>query len=427
MNRRNFVLAAGAASALRAVSANDQVQIAVVGAGGRGLEHVRSLSKMHETRITAICDVDPEHAEQAVQMVVKLQGHKPKSYRRLEEVLEARDVDAVSMATCNHWHALGTIWACQAGKDVMIEKPASHSLWEGRKMVEAARNHGRIVQPVHQSRAITHIREGVDLLRQGLIGKVYMARGICFRRRQSIGRKPDGPEPSGVDHSYWLGPAPMRPFNPNRFHYNWHWFWDTGNGEIGNQGVHQLDIARWGLGRGLPTRVVSAGGKFAWDDDQQTPNTLQALYDYGDAQLSFEVRNLPSQNEGGIARRGESYIGNIFFGSDGYMEIDNVSTRIYRGDKLERQIASSDRGDDDTVRLMQSFFKAVRSRNHADLLFDIEEGHQSAALSHLANISYLTGRKLAFDPSTEAFPEDREANALLKREYRAPYVIGDKV
>jgi predicted dehydrogenase len=331
------------------------------------------------------------------------------------------------MATCNHWHALGTIWACQAGKDVLIEKPSSHSIWEGRKMVEAARSYKRIVQPVHQSRAINHIREGIELLQGGAIGKVYMARGICFRRRESIGRKPDGPVPAGIDYSYWLGPAPMRPFNPNRFHYNWHWFWDTGNGEIGNQGVHQLDIARWGLGRGLPSRVSASGGKFVWDDDQQTPNLLQAVYEYGDVQLSFEVRNLPSQNEGGIHRRGESYIGNIFYGSNGYMEVDNVSTRIFVGDKLEREIPSTDRGNDDTIRLMRNFLTAVKSRSHKDLMFDIEEGHQSAALSHLANISYLTGRKLEFDIKKENFGADKEANAMLKREYRAPYAIKDKV
>jgi hypothetical protein len=188
-----------------------------------------------------------------------------------------------------------------------------------------------------------------------------------------------------------------------------------------------LDIARWGLGRGLPSRVSASGGKFVWDDDQQTPNLLQAVYEYGDVQLSFEVRNLPSQNEGGIHRRGESYIGNIFYGSNGYMEVDNVSTRIFVGDKLEREIPSTDRGNDDTIRLMRNFLTAVKSRSHKDLMFDIEEGHQSAALSHLANISYLTGRKLEFDIKKENFGADKEANAMLKREYRAPYAIKDKV
>ena len=433
MNRRNFVLTAAAASATPAFSAaqtvspNDVLQMAVVGVGDRGLEHIQSLVRIPETRITAICDVDQTRADRAVQLVEKLKGYRPKTYNRIDTLLESKDVDALSMATCNHWHALGTIWACQAGKDVLIEKPASHSIWEGRKMVEAARKYGRIVQAVHQSRAITHIREGIDALEGGAIGKVYMARGICFRRRQSIGRKPDGPVPPGIDHSYWLGPAPMRPFNPNRFHYNWHWFWDTGNGEIGNQGVHQLDIARWGLGRGIPSRVSASGGKFVWDDDQQTPNTLQVLYEYGDVELSFEVRNLPSQNEGGIHIRGESYIGNIFYGGDGYMEVDNVSTRIFRGSKLEREIKATDRGNDDTIRLMRNFLTAVKSRNHKDLMFDIEEGHRSAALSHLANISYHTGRKLQFDNAKENFGADKQANAMLKRAYRKPYVIPERV
>ncbi|MBK9168182.1 MAG: Gfo/Idh/MocA family oxidoreductase [Bryobacterales bacterium] len=418
MNRRAFLLTATAMAA-----PGDKVRFAVVGVGGRGHDHIQSLARIPEARIVAICDADQTRLERTAQLVAKLQGSPCKTYQRLEQTIEDREVDAVAMATCNHWHALGTIWACQAGKDVMIEKPASHNIWEGRRMVEAARHYGRIVQVVHQSRALTHVREGIDLLRQGVIGKVYMARGICFRRRESIGRKPDGAVPPGVDYSYWLGPAPMRPFNPNRFHYNWHWFWDTGNGDIGNQGVHQLDIARWGLGRELPETVVSTGGKFVWDDDQETPNTQQAVYQYGDAQLVFDVRNLPTQNEGAISRRGESFVGNIFYGAGGFMELDNSSARIYRGDRLDREIPSTDKGHDDTIRLTKNFIEAVRTRDHRGLICDIEEGHRSAALSHLANISYRTGRKLKFDPVAERFPDDREANLLLTREYRSPYIV----
>lgn len=427
MNRRGFLISLGAGVAAAAPS--DQVNVAIVGLGGRGRDHVNSLVRIPEARIGGICDADQARAERAVQMIVKLRGYQPKTYRRLEQILEDKEIDAVSMATCNHWHALSTIWACQAGKDVVIEKPASHNVWEGRKMVEAARKYQRIVQVGHQSRSLTHIRQAVELLREGAIGNVYMARGICFRRRQSIGRQPDGPIPPGVDYDYWLGPAPIRPFNPNRFHYNWHWFWDTGNGDIGNQGVHQLDIARWGLGRDLPRSVVCTGGKFIYDDDQETPNTQQATYDYDDCQIVFDVRNLPTGTEGNLARRGDSYTGNIFFGASGHMEVDSSGARIYPDGKLEpaREIKPVEQGHEDTVKHLQNFLAAVKARDHRLLVCDVEEGHFSAALSHLANVSYRTGRKLSFNPATETVAGDAEANALLRREYRAPYIVPDKV
>jgi predicted dehydrogenase len=318
MNRRIFLMGAGGAAA--SAGANERINVAVVGVRGRGREHISIYGALPESRVGAVCDIDQAQAERAVQLAEKTGGAKPKSYSDLRKLLEDKEIDAVSIATCNHWHALSTIWACQAGKDVYVEKPASHNVWEGRKMVEAARKYNRIVQVGMQSRTTRHKIRAIELLRQGVIGKLYMAKGLCFKRRRSIGKSLDGPVPAGVDYNLWLGPAPMRPFNPNRFHYNWHWFWDTGNGDIGNQGVHEMDICRWGLGKDtLPKTVYSTGGKYVYDDDQETPNTQLATFDYGDCLLVFEVRGLLTGGESSIVKDGGNYIGNLFYGSEGHM------------------------------------------------------------------------------------------------------------
>ena len=311
MERRTFILTSGA-SALqtqRAAGANDRVNVAVVGTRSRGRDHIDIYARQAGSTVAAVCDIDNAQAERAVALAEKAQPAKPKAYQDYRKLLEDKSIDAVSLATCNHWHALGAIWACQAGKDVYVEKPASHNVWEGRKIVEAAAKYRRIVQVGMQSRSIEHKQKAIELLRQGAIGKVYLAKGICYKRRKSIGKSPDGPVPAGVDYSQWLGPAPMRPFNPNRFHYNWHWYWDTGNGDIANQGVHEMDIARWGLGkRELPKRISASGGKFAYDDDQETPNIQLASFDYGDCQLVFEVRGLLTGSEGSIPSDGGNFI-----------------------------------------------------------------------------------------------------------------------
>ncbi|MBL8176190.1 MAG: Gfo/Idh/MocA family oxidoreductase [Bryobacterales bacterium] len=411
-------------------SSNDRISLGVVGVRGRGRDHIQFYSKIPGAHIAAVCDIDQSQSERAVALVEKAQGHKPKVFSDMRKMFEDKSIDAVSIANCNHWHALSTIWACQAGKDVYIEKPASHNIWEGRKMVEAARKYNRIVQVGMQSRTTAHKQQAMELLRQGIIGKVYMAKGLCYKRRKSIGSGQSGPVPPGVDYDLWLGPAPMRPFNAVRFHYNWHWFWDTGNGDIGNQGVHELDIARWGLGKTtLPTSVVSTGGKFAYDDDQETPNTQRAVFDYGDCQLAFEVRGLLTHGEGGLEPDGEHTIGNTFFGSDGYMSVDLNGFTVWRGDKREKvkEVKFQEPARWDTTPHMSNFVAAVRSRRHTDLTADIEVGHLSAALCHMANISYRVGRKLQFDPSKERFVNDAEANRLVTRQYRAPYVVPERV
>jgi len=429
-NRRTFLQTAAAAVLARpafpVLGANDRVNLAVVGIGGRGRDHIDEFAKLADCRIVAVCDVDQAGRERGVAQVEKLLGSKPKQYADMRELFQDKEVDAVSFATPNHWHALGTIWACQAGKDVYVEKPPSHNVYEGRKMIEAARKYKRMVQVGSQSRSITHIRRAMELLGQGVIGKLYEGRGLCFNPRKSIARTPDKPVPPGVNWDLFLGPAPMRPFSQNRFHYNWHWFWDTGNGDIGNQGVHEMDKARWGINRGMPKHVSSTGGKFVSEDDQETPNTQAATFDYGDCQLTFDVRGLITPGEGDV-RRGDHFVGNVFFGSEGFLTLDGDGFRVYKGYKRELAMEEKARPDDETSPHMANFLAACRSRNYQELTADIEIGVTSAALVHLANISYRVGRRLTIDPASWSILNDSEATRLLTREYRAPYVVPEMV
>ncbi len=428
-NRRMFLQTAtiGAAASLRAMGANDRVNVAVIGLGGRGRAHMTEYAKQPDARIAAVCDVDQAALERGIAFVEKATGSKPKGYADMRQVFDDKSIDAVSMPIPNHWHALATIWACQAGKDVYVEKPACHNPWEGGKMVEAARKYNRMVQIGSQSRTIEHKKKAIQLLHDGVIGKVYLAKGLCYKRRLSIGHKEDSPVPPGVNWDMFLGPAPMRAFNELRFKYNWHWFWDTGNGDIGNQGVHEMDIARWGLGRELPRSVVSTGGKYVYNDDQETPNTQLVTFDYGDSELVFEVRGLITGGEGGLRPRGgNNTIGNIFYGADGYLVVDDAGFQVYKGEKQEL-VMDEKKGGENTGPHMANFLKAVRSRNHQDLNADVQIGVTSADLCHLANISYRLGRKLAFDPATAKFTADAEANKMLTRKYRAPYIVPEKV
>jgi predicted dehydrogenase len=423
MERRTFLLGAGLALGARA--ANDTVGIGVIGIGGRGRDHLRYYSKLPDARVVAICDVNQAQTERGAQMVQNLGGSKPQVYQDLRKMFEDKNVDAVSIATPNHWHALATIWACRAGKDVYCEKPASYNMFEGRQMVAAARRHKRIVQIGMQSRSLAHKRRAMELLQSGAIGKVYMARGICFKRRPSIGHTPVEPVPPGLDWDLFLGPAPMREYTKNRYQYNWHWFWDTGSGDIGNQGIHEMDIARWGLGRGLPKGVVSTGGKYVYEDDQETPNTQIATFDYGDAELVFEVRGLNTGGEPGIQASGPNFIGVTFFGSNGFMPVDEHGFQIFLGDKREpgESMKHAEKDIDDTTAHMANFLKAVKSRNAADLTADVEVGATSAALVHMANISYRLGREVKFDSATGSFL-GMEPNAMRTRPaYRKPYVV----
>jgi len=363
-------------------------------------------------------------------------GGRPRTVADVRRLLEDQSLDAISIATPNHWHALMAIWACQAGKDVYVEKPCSHNVWEGRQLVRAAGKYGRIVQHGTQSRSARALIEAIDHLHRGTFGDIYLARGLCFKRRNTIGRAPSERVPSGVDYDLWTGPAPLKPFTRNRFHYNWHWIWDTGNGDLGNQGIHQVDDARWGLGVALPNRVFAAGGHFMFDDDQETPNTLNCVFEFDQPggrrkMMEFEVRHWITNDEagirGGLLNR-HNTIGTIFYGSNGYLAAGNEDDFSY-----ESWVGSDHKpgprghsGDDHFA----NFVRCVRSRKKEELNAPIEEGHISCALVHLANASYRLGRALHVDPATEEVVGDEEANRLLAgrdRGYRAPFVVPDEV
>jgi predicted dehydrogenase len=431
MNRRYFLMssAAVAAQSVRGLaSPNDTVRVAVIGCGGRGGSHMSAWTNMPNVQLAALVDVDDSHAERFIGTLQKRGKDPVPTFRDIRKVLDRKDIDAVSIASPNHWHALQTIWACQAGKDVYVEKPATHNVFESRQIVAAARKYNRIVQQGSQSRSSEALQEAVQRLRSGEFGEVYMARGLCFKFRNTIGKTPVEPVPPGVDYDMWTGPAPLRPFTKNRFHYNWHWFWDTGNGDLGNQGIHEVDIARWGLGVTHPTKVSAIGGKFMFDDDQETPNTLSAAWEFvvngKPKMMTFDVRHWYSHNEAGIGGgRPGNTIGNTFYGSNGYLVIDGYN-KYYSFMGRDQKPGPTRTSRDNHF---ENFIQAVRSRKREDLTAEIEEGAMSCVLMHLANISYRLGRTLHWDEKTWTVKGDPEANKMLTRPYRAPYVVPAKV
>ena len=434
--RRNLLAGAAAAFAIHSakspiLGANDRVNVAVVGAGGRGTNHLQEYVKLPDARVAAVVDVNQAAREKAVALVKRASGEEPKTYSDMREAFQNKGIDAVSIATPNHWHVLAAMWAVQAGKDVYCEKPVSHNIFEGKQLTAAARKYGRIVQVGQQSRSIPFKIEAVKRLQDGVIGKIYAAKGLCYKRRKSIGHKPDEPTPAGLNWELFLGPAPLRPYNELRFRYNWHWFWDTGNGDIGNQGVHEMDVALWGLGvTAFPESVVSTGGKLLYKDDQETPNTQHAAFDVGGGKrLEFEVRGLITTAEGGLKLRGGNAVGDLFFGEDGVLAMDGAGYQVYKGESREliHDVQEPRGGPSDTGMHMSNFLAAMRSRKHTDLNCDVAVGALSAAYCHLANISYRTGRALNVDPKTETFTSDAVANKMLTRNYRAPYVVPAKV
>jgi predicted dehydrogenase len=416
---------AGGAAVRGIASQNERVRIAVVGLGGRGGSHVSAWSRMPNVEIAAVCDVDEGHIGDKLKRLQSAAGAKtPTAYTDFRKLLEDKTIDAVSIASPNHWHTLQTIWAVQAGKDVYVEKPCSHNVFESQQIVAAARKYDRIVQQGTQSRSSPALQEAVQRLRAGEFGDLYMARGLCFKWRDTIGRTPPSPVPPGVDYDLWLGPAPKREFTKNRFHYNWHWFWDTGNGDLGNQGIHEVDIARWGLGVTHPTKVSAVGGKFMFDDDQETPNTLTATYEFDvngkKKMMTFEVRHWISNHEAGIGgEKAGNTIGNTFYGSKGYLVIDNYNKYFSFLGRDQQPGPSATKGDNH----YENFIDAVRSRRRQDLTAEIEEGALSCNLVHLANISYRVGRTLHWDAKTMKCVGDDEANQLLTRAYRSPFVV----
>jgi len=396
----------------RARSVNDRLRVAVVGVHGRGMSHVHGFAGKNNCEITVVCDCDEGVIGRAMKQTESAQGTAPKFEKDIRRVVDNKEIDVIAIATPNHWHALAAIWALQNGKDVYVEKPVSHNVREGRLIVEAARKYNRICQTGTQSRSNPGLRQSIEAVHGGKVGKVDLAIGLCYKDRRSIG-KVDGDQepPKTMDYNLWCGPAPLKP--PHRktsngtVHYDWHWIWDYGNGDLGNQGIHEMDKARWGLNKNtLPNSVVSCGGRFGYVDDGQTANTQVCLFDYGDAKLVFEVRGLKTE-----AYKG-SKVGNIYVGSEGMVVCPNYTSGIVY-DKAGKELAKFSGGNDQLH--FDNFVKAVRDRKAEALNADILQGHLSSALCHLGNISYRLGAETTFDKDIAGFADCAEAQSAVKR------------
>ena len=402
-------IAAGAALALagpfsRVRGANDDIRVAVVGFRGHGKTHINAYLKMPGVRVVALCDADSDVLARGVAQF-KARNEKVDAYTDIRRLLEDKSIDAVSTATPNHWHALATVWSCQAGKDVCVEKPVSHNIFEGRKMVEAARKYNRIVQADLDLRSDDGLAEAIRYIQRGELGKIVVVRGFCYKRRKSMGRV-DGPQkvPESVDYNLWCGPAPMGSLMRKNLHYDWHWVWATGCGEIGNNGPHQLDVCRWVLGlAGLPKRVVSIGGRFGYDDDGETPNTQIAIYDCEPAPIIYEVRSRKISDI-----RTDILEGHL---STALCHMGNISYRI-GAESSSEQIKEVIKGDKDSLEALERFGE-----------------HQSANGVSLNKTPAVLGPWLKMDSSEERFfgRFSNRANELLTRDYRKPFVVPDQV
>jgi predicted dehydrogenase len=484
-DRRSFIVGSlGAAAgallpASRCLGANDAIRVAVVGFNGRGAGHISELTKIPGVRLVALCDVDPAVLGRHVSALDK-QGIKVEGFSDVRKLLEMKDLDAITTATPNHWHSLIGIWACQAGKDSYIEKPISHNVWEGRQLVKAAQKYGRIVQGGTQSRSNGRLRAAVQWVHEGNLGKIRAVYGLCYKARMSIGTGA-GVIPAGLDYDLWCGPAPEAELARPKLHYDWHWVHATGNGDMGNQGIHQMDIARWFLGATeLSPRVLSIGGRLGYKDAGETPNTQVIIHDYARAPLIFETRGLPKSQEFHDPKqwgsnmdsphwfpqgRGISVVvdcegGKVFDGAG-----NGVAAYDHGGQKVKEFESAGDGGH------MENFIQAVRERKPELLRAPADDTHLSSALCHTGMISHQLGRNtspdearerlhsdpvlleryeamkehlvrngvdlktsqltlgpwLRFDPKTERFIDNDAANALLTRNYRAPFVVPERV
>jgi len=491
MKRRNFVkagiIAGGGmtlplASYANVLGANDQIRIGIIGIGsnvkigGKGKDEIRKFRKIPDVEITALCDCDSDILRKE-ESKFKKRNEKVKTYIDFRELLDDKDIDAVSITTPNHTHALITVMACQAGKDVFVQKPATHNIWEGRKMVEAAEKYNRIVQVPSNAREPNGNKEAYEYARAGNLGKILWIHGINFKPRMSIGKvKGEQPVPRSVDYNLWCGPAPMKPLMREYLHYDWHWDWDTGDGDLGNMGIHFMDGCRMALGTDkLPEHVISMGGRFGYDDDGHTPNTMLIYLDYKPAPIVFEVRGLPSDK---IFRQGSWWtnkdismdkiygisLGVNVYCEDGY--ISNNAAYDNRGRLIEK---FESEGEDTRI----NFINAMRNGGIVSQNAPVLDGHLSMVLAHMGNISYRLGKNitnyeireriegktglttsferfdnhlyanridlkkmpiklgsmLTFNPSAESFTGDfaKEANKLVRPDYRQPFVIPDKV
>lgn len=483
VTRRQFIAttAAGAASLAlpayamrRARRVNDEVRIAIIGLNSRGRDHISAFSKIPGVRIVALCDADSEVLAREAKRLAE-RGVEADTYADMRRIMDRTDIDAVSTATPNHWHALVGIWACQSGKDAYIEKPVSHNVWEGRQLVNAARKYNRIVQAGTQARSSGAIAEAIAWMREGHIGRIVVARGLCYKPRRSIGKvDADQPVPAHVDYSLWTGPAELKPLRRKKLHYDWHWDFNTGNGDLGNQGIHQMDVCRWALGEsGLARGVASLGGRFGYEDDGNTPNTQLVWLDYPTAPLIFEVRGLPRDAAARAGKWEESMdaykgvsIGSIIECEGGRLVVTMDYDRAKAFDKDGKLIKEWR----STSNHFANFIDGVRSRKASDLAAEIELGHVSSALCHIGNISYQLGSmtntpgaesmpsdgamadtlnrlgahlaangvdvektpmrvgpRLEFDPASERFIGNEAANQLLRRASRAEFAVPEAV
>lgn len=436
------------------IGANERINVAVIGIRNQGSSHINSwcnIKDSHNVVIKTLCDVDEALFPSRTKMVVDKTGEKPITEWDMRKVFDDKDITAVSVVTPNHWHALATIWACQAGKHVYVEKPVSYTLFEGRKMVEAAAKYKVHVQ--HGSSPA--VGEGMDFLNGGGIGDVFTARALLFKKRDSYGMSADSQPPASLHYDMWIGPAAMRPYNEKKGHYNWHWYWNTGNGELGNTGPHQLHTAVIGLGKihEHPVSVFSDGGLYgfrqddnktpgvmvygeveAYDQDktsQETPNTQTCIFKYKDGKtLVHDTRGRYTNYEG----RNNTADGNLFYGTQGYMEYSGAWKAFRKWEKepfagagMGEKKVTTGRGSE-RVNLFTNFLDVIRSGKDEDMINPIIGGHYSNSLIHLGNISYRLGRSLKFNGATEKFVNDPEADKMLKRDsYRAPYIVPEKV
>ncbi|HVU85796.1 MAG TPA: Gfo/Idh/MocA family oxidoreductase [Pirellulales bacterium] len=423
MHRRAFLATGTAALAattlaprvLRAArSANERITLGVMGINGRGRALATVLAGQPDVDIAYLCDVDQGAIGPTLEAVAKTQQRTPQTVTDFRRILDDRAVDGLVIATPDHWHALATIHACAAGKHVLVEKPCSHNVIEGERMLAAARKHSRLVQVDTQRRSSASMKAMVDFLQSGGVGKLHFARSWITSRRENIGHATDEATPAGVDYDLWLGPAPARPFNRNHFHYRWHWFWQYGTGELGNNGVHGLDLARWGLGVDMPTSVVSSGAKQFFDDDQVTPDTQVVCYEYPGLTLMWEHRTWSPYGMNG------STFGVEFHGAEGVVTTDGRTWSIHRPKEPPKPGFEGNTSYEPEHQ--RNWLDAIHG--DAQLTADIDVGRTSAALCHIGNISQRLGRKLAWDAVSGKFAAaDAEANALLGREYRAPWIL----
>ena len=447
-------------SALRPpMSGDEQLNVAVIGLGMRGPTHIGNLGAKNNCRILYVCDADTARAQAGLDKArTSNDGVEAKFEQDIRCVLDDKDVHIVSIATCNHWHSLAAIWAMQAGKDVYVEKPLSHNLSEGRRVVQVAENTRRVCQHGSQMRSSQAIIEAVKFVRDGKLGKIDVSRALCYKPRGSIGQVNEPqPPPSTVDYNLWCGPAPLAPVNRAKFHYDWHWFWDTGNGDIGNQGIHEIDLARWFLGTDdMPKSVFSLGGRFGYVDDGQTPNTQIAEYDFGSGKprVVVEVRGLKT------AAYKTNGVENVVECEHGYVVSPSYNKAIAydRDGNVIQKFETSDEGAH-----FKNFLEVVRNGRISDLNCPAIEGHRSCSMLHMANISYrlgmespigggrpdeavrrmwehlsddgvdlsrttyMRGKPLQYDAKSETFVNDKQANRMLTREYRAPFVVPERV